>query len=78
MSAALDTQPAARKAALLRTLESTLINLSPTPSLIDDRYAVRSWYKTKLQRLARADSLGVVDGLLFVLKERHDGGFRVS
>src|SRR5947209_3011844 len=52
MSCALDTQPAARKAALLSTLESTLIKRSPTPSLIDDRYAVRSWYSTKLRGLA--------------------------
>jgi hypothetical protein len=43
MSAALGIHPAARNAGLFRTLESTLINRSPTPSLIEERYAVRSW-----------------------------------
>jgi hypothetical protein len=51
MSAALGTQPAARNAALLRTAEFTLIRRSPTPSFIEERYAVRSWYRTKLRGL---------------------------
>jgi hypothetical protein len=52
MSAALGTQPAARNAGLFRTAELTLIRRSPTPSLIEERYAVRSWYRTKLRGLA--------------------------
>lgn len=48
MSDAFGCQPAARKAGSLRTEALTVIKRSPTPSLICERYAVRSWYRTKL------------------------------
>ena len=54
ISFAFGTHPAARNAGLFRTLELTLISRSPTPSFIVERYAVRSWYRTKLPRSAVA------------------------
>lgn len=66
------TQPAARKAGLFRTDELTLMRRSPTPSLIVDRYAVRSWYITKLAAI-RGCNAEELRSLLFVLEERHGG-----
>lgn len=53
MSGALADHPARRKPGLFRTEELTVMRRSPTPSLIVERYAVRSCQMRKLELSVR-------------------------
>jgi hypothetical protein len=60
MSEAFGCHPDARNEGLLSTEALTLISLSPTPSLMLERYEVRSWYMTNLEPSATPSSAGAL------------------